>query len=1284
MSSNGTDASDAELLRLHHTYGKVIASFSSREVRTEQCPDVVRDAVLEAGKCCVCGFTPGSLGVLCDVERGYRHPQSSMQPISCAHVLKTPVEASAIGVTFADRGNFLPLCGVKHSVPSCHSAFDLGYMTLRPTGNDSEFEVLTNERYKYLRAVVNIPHAAPRALEAHSAFAILNHRVDIMAAAANSPASDGSPVALDESSGVSGVAADDSPTAPPHAPLLEVAQVLTPVNIDPTNAAVVRHERWHGLCVALVSSSALPHVVCAGDRFGLRSNHPDPVAVSPLGCKQLVVALNAKLCGIRDPPEPLASLGVEMNLGTSHAASSKFLPLDAHRIHQLSGTSAGEPLVVLRATMKVGERVFELCVVAEGSSASMPPVSCHTGVQRLHDVVILRPGCSADVVVSGSVGKRQRPPEGMLRAMATLYSRVAPAGGASATPTISAAEVAAAVPSAIRMTRFSVRVGDEFAAGALTAFQYTQHDYDVTGAGIDTVTSGCALLHHSFGGAGNECHFPDAVHEGLTWLTRVDAVAAIRYDDAVVPPPDWAIADIEPRHTDQCLGTAPTLEVAAAGVKLMHGGKRSPRPDVILRRAASAVSTLIAHTIPAGSMDVVGFSRAAIAVSLSECHAASTVGRTTYGTTLTAPRIPELTAMLAQPSTSEVVELVVEMLSGVIVITCRDADDRAVRAFAVRNRRLLFDTPVLRPHSAVALVLRCTTDATSTLSGSADPLFAAATAACSNNGAGLEAAGVRSVWRRQTSMVEVSPGASIQQIIHRRTWLSSAVVASDEDIAPLAARNVDIQIALQGETRSQCVDLSDVDVAETCLRAWLRAADVVDPRGTVAVVTADHLIQLMAQRRHGDRLQVHLLSRQGSQVWSLPSAAASAAHPLIAAVATGAANADKFKVRVDLEIVLADGRVIDVAMPRHDMVSVAGRVPTLPTDRRVTAHGTEVMLIAPDEAFEPPAEMLRVASALYKQHLGGATVLSDAGDVSHFSVRVSYEAPLAIASSGSVRVALDTRWNLAAGTSREAVSAELRLPAGVEASAAAVAAVICAADEGQLPLSTPTHEAACPTASTLSDVVDEAVLAKGGLSVDVPHIITRLQDRGVTTIDDLFDSGDAVADSLDGVDAVTAVELNGASGWLRRSQLTLPAPLHHATWITMPHAVPGSRCSTWLSGGEPAAVIYHDGGDAPHRLVVGAAAFDVMRVSEELLLLRPPVCRRELLPARCMGLAHVTPETVLRNVDGCVVTAVDASDGVRRGAALFCRASVAGFCSATGVADPRSALRVLASKAMRM
>jgi hypothetical protein len=69
--------------------------------KTENTPSAVQTA-LRNKCCCVC---------------------NKVNP-SCAHLLRTRVDAAECHVPFDELSNFLPLCGTKGSFPSCHDAFD--------------------------------------------------------------------------------------------------------------------------------------------------------------------------------------------------------------------------------------------------------------------------------------------------------------------------------------------------------------------------------------------------------------------------------------------------------------------------------------------------------------------------------------------------------------------------------------------------------------------------------------------------------------------------------------------------------------------------------------------------------------------------------------------------------------------------------------------------------------------------------------------------------------------------------------------------------------------------------------------------------------------------------------------------------------------------------------------------------------------------------------------------------------------------------------------------------
>lgn len=66
--------------------------------------------------CVVCGWKFG-------VAATYPEEAARIHKVSAAHILSSEKDCKRLGVDF-DQTNFLPLCGAKDEVPSCHSAFD--------------------------------------------------------------------------------------------------------------------------------------------------------------------------------------------------------------------------------------------------------------------------------------------------------------------------------------------------------------------------------------------------------------------------------------------------------------------------------------------------------------------------------------------------------------------------------------------------------------------------------------------------------------------------------------------------------------------------------------------------------------------------------------------------------------------------------------------------------------------------------------------------------------------------------------------------------------------------------------------------------------------------------------------------------------------------------------------------------------------------------------------------------------------------------------------------------
>ena len=172
--------SDIETLyvELHRRFGKVLPCFVSRYLPAEAIPPDIRTQVQTTRTCCVCGYKHGTRGSFINDEKRMRHPPYAFCSVTCAHIFKNRVEAGLLGVPY-DTANFLPLCGVKDIRPSCHHAYDVGLMTIVPR-IDGRFEVLTAKAYAYLQRTIDLPYPVDRrALQAHAAWCVLNHRIDL-------------------------------------------------------------------------------------------------------------------------------------------------------------------------------------------------------------------------------------------------------------------------------------------------------------------------------------------------------------------------------------------------------------------------------------------------------------------------------------------------------------------------------------------------------------------------------------------------------------------------------------------------------------------------------------------------------------------------------------------------------------------------------------------------------------------------------------------------------------------------------------------------------------------------------------------------------------------------------------------------------------------------------------------------------------------------------------------------------------------------------------------------
>ena len=125
--------------------------------------------------CAVCGFHVGS------TAKEYPGATARNHAVSTAHILASKNDCAVVGVPW-DESNFIPLCGAKDEVPSCHSAFDRKLVCFVRDDDDATRWMAhsSDETYKHLnRTIVRFetkPHR--RALHAHALYCYHTKQVD--------------------------------------------------------------------------------------------------------------------------------------------------------------------------------------------------------------------------------------------------------------------------------------------------------------------------------------------------------------------------------------------------------------------------------------------------------------------------------------------------------------------------------------------------------------------------------------------------------------------------------------------------------------------------------------------------------------------------------------------------------------------------------------------------------------------------------------------------------------------------------------------------------------------------------------------------------------------------------------------------------------------------------------------------------------------------------------------------------------------------------------------------
>jgi hypothetical protein len=117
------DKQEAALLLLSDVFEAGTRVFGTVDAKSDELSECAKSqpwaAELKSQEhaCVACGWKKGVRDAAYPGEAARRHA------VSIAHIVPNDAQCRELGVPF-DRSNFLPLCGAKDEVPSCHSAFD--------------------------------------------------------------------------------------------------------------------------------------------------------------------------------------------------------------------------------------------------------------------------------------------------------------------------------------------------------------------------------------------------------------------------------------------------------------------------------------------------------------------------------------------------------------------------------------------------------------------------------------------------------------------------------------------------------------------------------------------------------------------------------------------------------------------------------------------------------------------------------------------------------------------------------------------------------------------------------------------------------------------------------------------------------------------------------------------------------------------------------------------------------------------------------------------------------
>ena len=137
--------------------------------------DLARSLKSRFKTCAVCGFHVGS------TAKEYPGATARNHAVSTAHIFASKKDCAMAGVPW-DESNFIPLCGAKDEVPSCHSAFDRKLLCfVRDEDDATRWKAhCSHETYQHLHGTIVTFETKPhrRALHNHALYCYQTKQVE--------------------------------------------------------------------------------------------------------------------------------------------------------------------------------------------------------------------------------------------------------------------------------------------------------------------------------------------------------------------------------------------------------------------------------------------------------------------------------------------------------------------------------------------------------------------------------------------------------------------------------------------------------------------------------------------------------------------------------------------------------------------------------------------------------------------------------------------------------------------------------------------------------------------------------------------------------------------------------------------------------------------------------------------------------------------------------------------------------------------------------------------------